>query len=420
MKTKILMLPLAILLSVILIMTPFVAGCSQEEDGGTLKIGSMTPATGPVADKGLAGRHGLEDAIKYINTELGGVRGHPIELVYRDSGYDASKVVTIVKEFMDEGCLMFTTHSSTEMSYAMGIANDAGFPGMATYASPIIYRPPRHIYGQAPDYGDDWTAFATYYMKNIWKGYGKPKMALLLLNNPTGKGAKDGATAMADKLGIELLTPEEHASTTISEMEALTRVKAKNPDVIFISSTPAPTAVILRNIRDLQMSNITIGLGHASLTKALVDLAGADVAEGTYGVVSTAAWTDNVPGLAKAKDYCQQYNPQDSGNTDYLSTWTTALIAAQILQHAVDNVGYDKLAKGDAEAWSAIEQNGIQKLSGYDVQGLQGPVRYTVGDNRLDKLLRVCKVTNGQIMPITDWTEAPLIKYEEFSWFGAK
>jgi branched-chain amino acid transport system substrate-binding protein len=203
-------------------------------------------------------------------------------------------------------------------------------------------------------------------------------------------------------------------------VEALTRVKAKNPDVIFISSTPAPTAVILRNIRDLQMSNITIGLGHASLTKALVDLAGADVAEGTYGVVSTAAWTDNVPGLAKAKDYCQQYNPQDSGNTDYLSTWTTALIAAQILQHAVDNVGYDKLAKGDAEAWSAIEQNGIQKLSGYDVQGLQGPVRYTVGDNRLDKLLRVCKVTNGQIMPITDWTEAPLIKYEEFSWFGAK
>jgi branched-chain amino acid transport system substrate-binding protein len=379
----------------------------------------MTPATGPVADKGLAGRHGIEDAVKYINTELGGVKGYQIELVYRDSGYDATKVVNIVKEFMDQGCLMFTTHSSTEMSYAKGIANDAEFPGMATYTSPVIYRPPQHIYGQMPDYGDDWAAFATYYMENIWEGTGKPKMALLLLNNPTGRGAKDGATAKADELGIEIVATEEHAATTISETESLVRVKAKNPDVIFISSTPAPTAVIMKNMRDLKMyPGVTVGLAHASFTKALIDLAGADVVEGVYGVFPTATWDDNVAGLAKAKEYLQKYNQQDAGNMDYLSTWATTLVVAEILKKAIDNVGYDKLAKGDVDAWRAVEQYGIQKLSGYDVQGLQGAVTYTPGDNRLDKMLKVFKITSGKIGAVTGWIEAPLIKYEDFSWWG--
>jgi len=417
---KKLTLPIVVMLALIVAVIPLLGACGPKaQPGQTLKIGAMTPATGPVADKGLAGRHGLEDAVKYVNAELGGVKGYQIELVYRDSGYDATKVVNIVKEFMDQGCLMFTTHSSTEMSYAKGIANDAGFPGMATYTSPVIYRPPKHIYGQTPDYGDDWAAFATYYMKNIWKGSGKPKMALLLLNNPTGRGAKDGATAMADKLGIEIVAAEEHAATTISETESLIRVKAKNPDVIFISSTPAPTAVIMKNMRDLKMyPGVTVGLAHASFTEALINLAGADVVEAVYGVFPTATWGDNVAGLAKAKEYLQKYNPQDAGSMDYLTTWAATLVVAEILKNAINNVGYDKLAKGGADAWSAIEKYGIQKLSGYDVQGLQGAVTYTAGDNRLDKLLKVFKITSGKINAVSGWIEAPLIKYEEFSWWG--
>ena len=87
----------------------------------------------------------------------------------------------------------------------MEIANRAEFPGLVCFNAPSLYRPPQHIYGQTPDYGDDWTAFAHYYLKNIWKGTGKPKMALHLLNNPTGYGARDAAKAMADSWGLRLL-----------------------------------------------------------------------------------------------------------------------------------------------------------------------------------------------------------------------
>jgi branched-chain amino acid transport system substrate-binding protein len=397
---------------------PFASACAPE--GKTLKIGITTPSTGPAAEKGSPMGHGNLDAIEYINTELGGVAGYPIEVVWLDNAYDAAKVVTNVKKFMDDGCLMYATASSKMMTASMEIANRAEFPGLACFNAPILHRPPQHIYGQMPDYGDDWTAFASYYMENVWEGPGKPKMALHLLNNPTGYGALDAARASAERLGIELLLPaEEHTTTTTSEIDSLTRVKASNPDVLYISSTPAPTAIILKNAYELGMyPGITIGLGHASITKALVDIAGADIVEGVYGVYPTVNWGDDVPGMAKALEYCQRLHPDDYGNMDYITSWAQSLIMAEILRVAVENVGYDVLAKGDVESWRAIETQGIQKLQDYDVGGLHGPVSFTPGDNRLSKSVRVFQIQSGEITPVTGWIEAPLVKYEEFEWFG--
>ena len=100
-----------------------------------------------------------------------------------------------------------------------------------------------------PDYGDDWTAFTQYYLKNIWKGTGKPRMALMLQNNPTGAGAKNAAKAFADKLGVEIIDTSEHAGNTVSEMEALTRIKNMKPDVIYISSIPEAASSLLKTPR---------------------------------------------------------------------------------------------------------------------------------------------------------------------------
>jgi len=407
-----------ICLALMVMALPFASACAPGEEK-TLKIGITTPSTGPAAEKGSPMGHANLDAIRYINEELGGVAGYPIEVVWLDNAYDAAKVVTNVKRFMDEGCLMYATASSKMMSASMEIANRAEFPGLASFSSPILYRPPQHIYGQMPDYGDDALAFATYYMENIWKGAGKPKFALHLLNNPTGYGARDAFKAKADELGIEIISVDEHATTTASEMDSLTRIKASNPDVLYISSTPAPTAIIIKNAYALGMyPGVTIGCGHASFTKALVDIAGADIVEGVYGVFPTVNWGDDVPGMAKMTEYVRKFHPKDEGNMDYITSWAQSLIMAEILKVAVENVGYDVLAKGDVESWRAIETQGIQKLKDFDIGGLHGPVSYTPGDNRLSKSVRVFQIQSGEITPISDWVEAPMVKYEDFDWFG--
>jgi len=419
-RKRLLVVAGVVLLALVVATLPFVSACGPgEPEVKKLKIGITTPSTGKAAEKGSPMGHANLDCIKYINDELGGVNGYPIDVLWLDNAYDAAKVVTNVKRFMDEGCIMFATSSSAMMTASMEIANRAEFPGLACFNAPILHRPPKHIYGQMTDYGDDWVAFANYYMENIWKGEGKPRMAIHLLNNSTGYGALDASKAAADKLGVEIVATEEHTTTTASEMESLTRIKALNPDVLYISSTPAPTAVIIKNAYELGMyPGMTIGLGHAGITKALVDIAGADVVEGVYGVFPTANWGDDVPGMAKMIEYCLKLHPKDEGNGDYITSWAQSLILAEILRVALENVGYDVLAKGNVESWRAVETQGIQKLDGYDVEGLESPVSYAPGDNRLGKSLRVFQVQNGNIVPITGWIDAPVIKYEEFDWFG--
>ncbi|GAI90940.1 unnamed protein product, partial [marine sediment metagenome] len=196
----------AVCLALIMVAMLLLSGaCGPKEP--TLKIGITTPTTGIAAEKGSIMGHANLDAIEYVNTELGGAGGYKIEVVWLDNAYDAGKVVTAVTKFMNDGCLMFGTASSAMMTAAMVTANRNEFPGLAAFTAPILYRPPQHVYGQMPDYGDDWIVFAKYYLENIWQGAGKPKMALHLLSNSTGYGAYDGAKAMADELGIELILP---------------------------------------------------------------------------------------------------------------------------------------------------------------------------------------------------------------------
>ncbi len=130
MKTNRLSLIITIVFTLILAITPMLGGCGPKaQPGQVLKIGMMTPSTGPVPEKGLPGQHGIQDAMAYINNELGGAGGYPIQVSWKDSAYDMAKVGTIVQDFMNEGDILFTTHSSSEMKAAQGKANRIQEPG---------------------------------------------------------------------------------------------------------------------------------------------------------------------------------------------------------------------------------------------------------------------------------------------------
>ncbi len=405
---KVLSVALGISVALIILLMPLLsAGCGGEEK--TLKVGMSICYTGPVAWKGKPMGDGKLDCMKYINEELNGIHDIPIEVIWRDDTYDAGKATTIINELINSGCLLFTNNASAMMTAQQEIANRNEFPGIVVFSSPALTNPPKHIYAQMPDYGDDWAAFAKYYMDNIWEGEGRPKMAMHLLNNSTGAGALAAAKLLAEEMGIDLLPPEEHAAATISEIESLTRIKALDPDVLFISSTPGETATIVKNAVELGMyPGITIACAHASFTSVLVELAGED-AEGVYGVYPTVNWGDDVPAMDKMIEYCEKYHPEDKGNMDYITTWAESLIVAEILRLAVEHVGVDNIDKLTPQI---IEEYGIKKLKNFNVGGLHGPVTYTPGDNRLSKSVRVFQVQNGELVPVTGWVEAPLIPYK--------
>jgi branched-chain amino acid transport system substrate-binding protein len=402
-------------LALMIVALPVLTACNSGggSSDATLKVGYSMPYTGVAAEKGRPMGNGQMDAIEYINSELGGVDGYQIEVIRMDNGYDTGQAISIINKFIDEDALLFTTASSKMMSVSMEMANEAGLAGFSVFSAPALTHPPQHIYAQMPDYGDDWAAFADYYMKNVWMGSEKPKMALHLLNNPTGFGARDAAKALAANMGIDIVAIEEHAADTGSEIESLTRIKDLDIDVLYISSTPAPTSMVIKGAVQLGLyPGVTIACGHAGMTSKLVELAGADVVEGVYGVFPTVSWGDDVPGMAKMTEYMLKNHPDDEGNGDYITAWAESLIVAEILRLALEEVDIEDLTP------QAVEQYGFKRLNNYSPGGLHGPVTYTPGDNRLSKSVRVFQVQSGSIKPVSDWVEAQLIKYEDFDWFG--
>jgi branched-chain amino acid transport system substrate-binding protein len=59
--------------------------------------------------------------------------------------------------------------------------------------------------------------------------------------------------------------------------------------------------------------------------------------------------------------------------------------------------------KGDAAAWKLIEEKGIQKLNGYTMEGLQGPVTYVAGSNKLGTAVKIYTIKDGSLTAVGDW-----------------
>jgi len=191
------------------------------------------------------------------------------------------------------------------------------------YSSPSNYRPPAHIYGQAPDYADDWVAFANYYMKNIWKGTGKPRMAL---------SSRTTRPAPALKPPPERCRSARHRDCRHRGTCGGHHLRNGSPDPhqgsqagrhLYLQYSQR-RGVIIKNAKD----SGCILSDHRRLPCRYDQSARrpgrADVVNGIYGVASSAEWGANVPGMAKMMEYAQKNHPKDAGNADYAAAWAQA------------------------------------------------------------------------------------------------
>mgnify|MGYP002622893269 CR=1 FL=1 len=91
-------LPVALLVLITLTVTACGGGGGSAgggDDDGPIVIGSTFTLSGPVAHAGQMAFEGAELAVKYVNEELGGINGRPVELKYYDDEFDESKILLL-------------------------------------------------------------------------------------------------------------------------------------------------------------------------------------------------------------------------------------------------------------------------------------------------------------------------------------
>ena len=141
--------------------------------------------------------------------------------------------------------------------------------------------------------------------------------------------------------GVEVLTTESFMSDAPDFTEPLNRIKALNPDVIFVSSLPSEKPKILIQAHEL---GISVPLIISSLTSADVQTAGA----AAEGAITFLGWlsTDDTPGN---QAFVQNYSETFGMEPDSFAASSYA--AVYILADAIKNAqSTDSIAIRDALA----------------------------------------------------------------------
>ena len=253
-KMRVLSLVMAIVL--ILGMGLALAGCDQASSK-TIKIGAIMPMTGDVSLYGTGTVNSIKIAIDEIN-KAGGVNGMQIELIFEDDenkpekSVDAyNKLVTKDKVDVIIGCL------TSKCSLAVApLAQKDKIPMISTSSTNADVT----LVG---DY-----IFRTCYIDpfqgtvcaNFAAGKLEKKAAAIVFDN--GNDYSKGLATEFEKAfiakGGKIVAKEAYSVNDQDFSAILTKVKAANPDILFIPDYYSKVSLIAKQVRSLGMADLAM------------------------------------------------------------------------------------------------------------------------------------------------------------------
>ena len=229
-----------------------------QTSGEPIKIGAIVSATGAGAGLGIPERNGMLLAEKTINAK-GGINGRPIKLVIED---DASNPDTALSKATDllfgQKVVGLIGPSLTASTVAVGGVTHANkIPQIAfTGIGPAVEKerkclahvlPPQKLNAQALlEYAKSIKATKVGVLHDA--GYGNVVMAEI--------------RPLADSYGVKLVAVEKFEVGATDTTTQAAKVKAAQPDAVFIIAT---SATPFRNVKQLQMAQpVVAAIGSSS------------------------------------------------------------------------------------------------------------------------------------------------------------
>lgn len=231
---------------------------ASEEEVEQVKVAVAGPFTGTAAAFGEMIERGAKLKAKQIN-EAGGINGRKLALVFGDdAGTDKEAGLVATRFATDNKILAVVGHFNSSCSLAgKKIYKDNGIVALSPGSTNVSVCE-----------GSDWTfrnlyrddfqgMFIARYIKNVLTKY--ETVAVLFDNDDYGRGLRDAFTAEAKKIDLEVVASGAYDRENTDFSTQLTRIKAKKPDVIFISGLYEQAALIVKQARKLGIRSLFFG-----------------------------------------------------------------------------------------------------------------------------------------------------------------
>lgn len=339
------------------------------------KIGAVFSVTGRGSFLGDPEKKTAEMVVQQIN-EAGGINGEKVELIVYDDEGDATKCNLLVKKLIaQDKVLAVVGPSQSGMSLAViPVFEKEQTPNMSCAASYKIVlnektgKPYKWVFKTAQS--DSMAIEAIY---SHMQKQGISRIAILSDTSGFGASGREEIARIAPQFGIQIVADEKYDPKDTDMTTQLTKIKGASPQAI-LNWSIGPTAVtVVRNWRDLQMTQVPFYQSHGFGNRQNIKLA-AGAAEGVLcplGACTIAELLpEDHPQKQVAMDYSRQYTAKF--NEPVSSFGGYAWDAVGLVVDAISTVGPDKAKIRDhlENKKNFVGQQGVYNFSADDHNGL--------------------------------------------------
>lgn len=347
-----------------------VFSCTKEKE--PYKVGAVFSVTGRTSFLGEPEKKTAVMIAEAIN-KVGGINGHPLELVIYDDESDETKAVLAVKRLLkkDKVPVIIGPSLSGNTLAVVKVMNDAKVPLVSCAASNKIVTPvvDRHWIFKVPQ--SDTHAVEKIYDYLLKNGINK--IAIMSVSTGFGASGREELLRLAPQVGIEILADERYGPKDTDITAQLTRIRGTDAQAI-VNWSVGPTQVLaVKNWHDLGMTNIPLYQSHGFGSRKNIKLA-AGAAEGVLCPLGRVNIPDLVPADHPQKKIIEIYNKayQEKYSEPLSSFGGHGWDALNLVIDALKAVGPDSAKIRDyiETRTNFIGQHGVFNFSPTDHNGL--------------------------------------------------
>lgn len=335
------------------------AGCGGEKKADTIKVGANLEMTGGSASYGISSKNAIELAFKEIN-EKGGINGKQLELVVADNKSEAAEATNAMQKLVsqDNVVAVIGPNLSSSVIAASAINNSAKVLDIAPMAT-NPYVTVDQASGKTKDFNYR-TCFIDPFQGTVMAKFATAELgvgnAAILIDNSSdyAKGLAQFFKENFVKEGGAVTAEESYLQKDTDFKATLTKIKATNPDFLYVPGYYQEVGLIVKQARELGM-NMPIAGGDGWDSAKMPEIAGAAALNNTY--FSSLYSPDDSSDINKS--FVAAYEKAYGQKPDVFAalSYDSALLVAE----AIKNAGSTEPAK-ISEAMAKI--NGFSGVSG--------------------------------------------------------
>lgn len=292
-------------------MISFAAGCGSQGDNTVIKIGANLEMTGTNATFGQSATNGAKLAIKEVN-EKGGVLGKQVSLVVADNKSEAAEAANAMQKLITQDKVLAVIAPIASSSVIAGA--QVNMDGKVLAISPTASNPKVTVdpdSGKTRDYlfraafidpfqGKVMANFASHSL------YGKRAALYIDTSSDYAKGLGQFFKETFTENGGEIVAEEAYLAKDTDFKATLTKIKAAEPDILFVPGYYQEVGMIIKQARELGIQAAVLG-GDGWDSAKLPEIAGAQALNRTF-FASHYSPDDNSPAIQSfVKAYQAEY-----------------------------------------------------------------------------------------------------------------